>query len=114
MDMLIKISGRKIRVPVTLCKNKAKGLMFSRRENAEALLFEFSSQGLWSIHSFFVFYPFLALWLRDNEVIDYKIVHPFSFSVLPRDPFHRLIEIPLNEKYRKLVADIVGKNSTPG
>ncbi len=114
MDITVNLSEKKITIPVTLCRNKAKGLMFSRRENAEALLFEFSSPGFWSIHSFFVFYPFLALWLKGNRVIDYKIVRPFSFSVRPRDSFLRLIEIPINEKYKKIVADIVGKNSTLG
>lgn len=77
------------------------GLMF-RTKNTRNLVFE--KRGRWGIHSFFVFFDFLALWLdKNNEVIEYKIVKPFTPYVAPSREFARLVEIPLNEENREIV-----------
>lgn len=89
---------------------KFVGLMFSRREKAEALLLmDFKKPVNFGIHSFFVFFPFVAVWLDDkNKVIDLKIVKPFRLSVHPRKSFHKLVEIPINKSYRKILGFLVG------
>ena len=77
------------------------GLMFKSR-NSENLLFD--CPGKWGIHSFFVFFPFLAIWVDDkNNVQELRIVKPFTFYVEPKREFAKLIEIPLNEKNKKLI-----------
>lgn len=79
------------------------GLMFSRREKAGALVFSFRKPTRTSIHSFFVFFPFIAIWLGPGgNLIEARIVEPFTFSVSPKREFTKLIEIPLNKKYSKL------------
>ncbi len=72
------------------------GLMF-KSKNSENLLFDLP--GRWGIHSLFVFFPFLALWLDEkNRVIEWKIVRPFSFLVFPRRKFAKLVEVPINAR----------------
>ena len=88
---------------------KAIGLMFSGREKAEILLFEFKKPVKMRIHSFFVFYNFIAIWLdKKNNVVDWKIVKPFLPSVSSKKPFYKLVEIPINDKYSTLCSVIVG------
>ena len=78
------------------------GLMFSRRERANALLFDFGENRV-GIHSFFVFFPFLAIWLdKKNRVVDYKIIYPFTLFITSNKKFSRLIEVPLNKKYKEI------------
>ena len=78
------------------------GLMF-KSKNSENLLFDMP--GEWGIHSFFVFFPFLALWLDEkNNVVDWKIVKPFSLFVKPKRKFSKLVEIPLNLKSQKIIS----------
>ena len=78
------------------------GLMF-RTKDCDNLLF--NRRGRWSIHSVFVFFPFLAVWLDErNRVVDYKIVKPFCFSVNSKRYFTKLIEIPVNNKNKSLIS----------
>ena len=73
---------------------KILGLMFRTRKT-KPLLFEFDKDTRIAIHSFFVFFPFKAIWLdENNRIIEQKIVKPFSFCVKPRRAFRKLIEIP--------------------
>jgi len=82
---------------------KFSGLMFLRGEKAKALLFEFKKSKKIKIHSLFVFFPFIALWLDDkNKIVDLQIVKPFRFSVSSIRPFSKLIEIPFNSKYKNI------------
>jgi uncharacterized membrane protein (UPF0127 family) len=70
------------------------GLMFRTRKT-RPLLFEFKRDVRMAIHSFFVFFPFKAIWLdENNRIIAQKIVKPFTLCVRPRKPFRKLIEIP--------------------
>lgn len=88
---------------------KFSGLMFKSKES-ENLLFEFKHESLAKIHSFFVFFDFLAIWLDEkNQVVDFQIVKPFAFSVSPKFPSRKLVEIPLNVKNTKIIELFVGK-----
>jgi len=72
------------------------GLMFRTRKT-KPLIFEFSKDVIMAIHSFFVFFPFKAIWLdKKGKVIEKRIVKPFTFHVCPKKAFRKLIEIPIN------------------
>ncbi|HLC87008.1 MAG TPA: DUF192 domain-containing protein [Candidatus Nanoarchaeia archaeon] len=89
---------------------KFSGLMFKRKENARALLFDFSDKTKIAIHSWFVFFPFLAIWIDDkNRIIDIKNIKPFSFNIRPKNPYKKLVEIPINSKYKDFVQFLVEK-----
>ena len=93
--------------------NKIKGLMFSRRKKADVLLFAFDKPTKMAIHSFFVFFPFIAVWLDDkNKVIDMKVVKPFSPSVSCKKFYYKLVEIPVNRRYSKIVKFLVGEKKS--
>ena len=73
---------------------KIFGLMFRSRKT-KPLLFEFKNDVRLAIHSFFVFFPFQAIWLdENNRFIEQKTVRPFSLHVKPKKPFRKLIEVP--------------------
>lgn len=108
--MLKKVSfnykGKKINVDAKACGylEKISGLMFKSRKKAEALLFEFEKPVNIRIHSFFVFFPFVAIWLDEkNNVTELKEVRPFTLSVKTREPFLKFVEVPINEKYSKTI-----------
>ncbi|MEK6847670.1 MAG: DUF192 domain-containing protein [Nanoarchaeota archaeon] len=95
--------GKRFNIKAESCNSigKFSGLMFTRRENAEALLFEFKKSVNLRIHSFFVFFPFLAVWLdKKGKVIEIKKVRPFTVAVSAKKPFTKLLEIPINNAYR--------------
>lgn len=112
MRMIIK--NRSKEILITPIKNlsvfgKIRGLMFSSRKNAEALLFNFRKPSRIPIHSFFVFFPFVAVWLDDkNKIIETRVVYPFTLSVLPKNPYSKIIEIPVNRKYKQIKELLVG------
>jgi len=65
------------------------GLTFKSR-NTEILLFDFGKLTRLSITSFFVFFPFLAVWLDGkNRVIEKRVVQPFQFRIAPKKGFRR-------------------------
>lgn len=83
------------------------GLMFSRKEKANILLFEFSKPVRLAIHSLFVFFPFIAIWIDDaGKIIEIKKVKPFSLTIRPRKNFSYFVEVPLNKKNKDIVVDI--------
>lgn len=98
----LKYKNKNFKIEVHVCTwfEKFLGLMFSRREKARALLFDFGKPVKTPIHSWFVFFPFVAIWLDDKQKkIDLKVVRPFTFCVKPKEPFKCLVEIPINQKY---------------
>lgn len=98
--------GKNFRIKINICNNfeKITGLMFKTKENANALLFDFKKPVNMKIHSIFVFFPFIAIWLdRKNKVIEIKKVKPFKISLNAERPFAKIIEIPINKKYSKIV-----------
>ncbi len=100
---------------VHTCSNtdKVLGLMFKSKNKANALLFQFEKPTKMKIHSFFVFFPFIALWLDDkNQIIEQRKISPFGFSFSPKRPYNKLIEIPLNDKYMSL-SNAILNNSKP-
>jgi len=81
---------------------KAMGLMFHCRKGCPAMLFQFNKPTRMRIHSLFVFFNFLAIWLdEENKIIEKKIVKPFRIAIGPKKPFYKLVEIPLNTEYKK-------------
>lgn len=109
--MKFKYKNKKIEVPVYRVSfiGRFTGLMF-KRKNTRNLLFDFGKESKIAIHSFFVFFSFLALWLdEDNNIIDWRIVNPFEFYVCPKNSFYRLVEIPINDKNKETIEFFVGK-----
>ncbi|MBU1129152.1 MAG: DUF192 domain-containing protein [Nanoarchaeota archaeon] len=110
--MKIKKGSKEIEIKVEKCRffRKAFGLMFTRREKAKALLFEFSKQVDFHLTSLFVFFPFVCVWLNEkNEVLDLKIVKPFKFSVPYSKNYFKIVEIPISSHYKEIIQNIVGE-----
>ena len=115
----MKIKGQKIdlkykkkKFSLEVCKVpwylEGIGMMFCRREKAKALLFRFKKPMRMKIHSLFVFFPFVAIWLDEkNKILDLKIVKPWNLSVSSRKSFSKLVEIPINERYREIIRFLV-------
>jgi uncharacterized membrane protein (UPF0127 family) len=106
------IGKNKIKVIAKDCNllEKFIGLMFSKKEKAKTLLFSFKTEQKITIHSFFVFYPFIAVWLgKKNNVVDIKIVKPFEPCIFPRKPAFRLVEIPINKKNKKIAKLLISR-----
>ena len=80
------------------------GLMF-RSRNTKNLFFERAIP----IHSFFVFFSFLAIWLRNDRLIKAQIVKPFTLSVYPPKNATALLELPIKKKNAKIIKLFVGK-----
>ena len=102
---------KKVYFNVQRCSSLEKfiGLMFSNREK-DNLLFDFKKDTNISIHSFFVFYDFLAVWLNEkNELIEAKIIKPFSaINEKPSIKYRKLVEIPVNSRNKKIIRFLVG------
>jgi len=107
LKIKIGLSGKKfsLNVKKVSALGMLSGLMF-RTKKVRNLLFDFGSEGKWTIHSFFVFFSFLAVWLDEkNRVLDYKIVKPFCFSVVPKQKFVKLVEIPVTDGNKMLISN---------
>lgn len=103
----IKYRKKKIKIIADDCNflKKGSGLMFSRREKAKILLFDFKQKQKIIIHSFFVFYPFVAIWLDEkNKIVEKKVVNPFNPYVSSRKSVFKLIEIPINKKNKHILS----------
>lgn len=87
---------------------KMLGLMFSKIEKSDILLFEFDSNVNKSIHSFYVFFDFLAVWLdQNNNIIETKIIKPWTVKVYCKKEYRKLIEIPIKKENQELVNNII-------
>jgi uncharacterized membrane protein (UPF0127 family) len=91
----IMFKGKNIRAKVCTPLQKISGLMFKKRKKAEPLLFKFRKQTRMAIHSYFVFFPFTAVWYNKNKIIEVKKVNPFTFNIRPKKYFTQLLEIPI-------------------
>ncbi len=102
--------GKRIEIDTMPCNyfEMGRGLMFRRKKNARALFFDFGKPSREVLHSFFVFFPFIAIWLDQNKVVDLKIIKPFRHFFRPNKPFTKIVEIPLNDKYKKQIKLLVG------
>lgn len=80
-----------------------RGLMF-RSRNSDNLFFDFGTYERAAIHSFFVFFDFLAVWLDDEfRVVEFQIVKPFVPLIKPKKYATQLIEIPVNVKNARIL-----------
>jgi len=111
-EIIIHYKKKKIKVIAKDCNALQKfiGLMFSRREKAKILLFSFIRKQKIKIHSFFVFYSFIAIWIdKKNRVVDLKIVKPFTPCVSPKKSVSNLVEIPINKKNKKILKNVISR-----
>lgn len=107
----LKYNGKKIEISVKRVSGFEffTGLMFRRRKTAEVLLFDFGKETNIEISSLFVFFPFLAIWLdKNNKIIKKRVVKPWEISVSPSIKFKKLIEIPFNSRYSRILDILVG------
>ena len=87
---------------------KIFGLMFRTRHSGN-MLFSFRKDVRISIHSWFVFFPFLAIWLDEKKkVVDMRIVLPFSTMVLSKKKFRHILELPFNDGNEEIIRNLVG------
>ena len=87
---------------------KIRGLMFRRKNKAKPILFKFNKPA--SLHSLFVFFNFLAIWLDDkNRIVDIKLVKPFSFHVNSKKNYTQILEIPLSDNYSFINKEIFNR-----
>lgn len=103
--MKMKILSNKITINAkkVFGVEKFLGLMFKSR-NTRNLLFEFNKNESKKIHSLFVFFNFLAIWLdKNNRVIGYELVRPFRLLIKPKKSSSKLLEIPINKKNEKII-----------
>ena len=104
--MKIYLKGKGVDVKARVCGSLGmmRGLMF-RSKNTGNLLFEYSGK----IHSWFVFFDFLAVFLDDkNKVLETKVVKPFTAYFGSEKPYSKILEIPLNTNTQKLAKMLVG------
>jgi len=80
---------------------KFVGLMFKNR-NANARLFEFTKPTRRAIHSLFC-PDFLAIWLIQGKIVDYKLVTGNKLSIKPEEKFDKLLEIPVNKRHERVI-----------
>ena len=88
---------------------KMTGLMF-RSRNTRNMLFSFGKNSKVALHSWFVFFPFLCLWL-DNKmnVVEMEVVMPFSTRIVPKNGFKHVLELPFNDDNSKIIHALVGE-----
>jgi len=88
-----------------------RGLMF--RKKPVVIVFPFKKPTKYgaSIHSFFVFFDFYAIYINKKGIISEKIlVKPFQFRITPKEETICLIEIPTNLEKKFNVGDYFGKD----
>ena len=91
--MLIEINQKNIEVEC--CRGfwkNFRGLMFSRRKNI-LLVLPREGRNRAAIHSFFVFFPFQAIFINSrNEVVGSKRIKPFRIC-FPKKPARYVLEL---------------------
>ena len=62
------------------------GLMFTKKEKADALLFNFRRNTTTTLFSYFVYYPFIAIWLDENDkFIEMKSYKGYPFELITQE-----------------------------
>ncbi len=115
MKLSVKYKGKSISIPVseTGFISRGLGLTFKTR-NTSNLLFDFlkpvTIEG--TLTSVFVFFDFLAIWTdKNNNVVDYKIIKPFTLSIVQRKQFYKIIEVPVNSDNKRIIEFFIGNKS---
>ncbi len=110
--MKIKHRGKEIELENIKKVNllgEAIGLMLCSRKKARALLFDFEKSTKMKLHSFFVFFPFIAIWLdKENNILDFKKIKPFQINVGIEKSFYKIVEIPIKKEYFGILALLDG------
>ena len=109
----VLLNKKKIGIEAERCSlfGKFRGLMFRKKENAPALLFEFKKATKIKLHSIFVFFDFYTLTLDEkNNVLEIKKVSPFKISISPGKKKTKILEIPLNKRYAGLISRLTKRN----
>jgi uncharacterized membrane protein (UPF0127 family) len=109
--ILLTYRGQKVQVELKVVPKllHGLGLMFSFKKFAKPRLFEFRKETNVAIHSWFVFYDFVAIWFDSNgKIIEARRIKPFNFNIYPRQKFKKLVEIPVNSDYDEVCRLIVG------
>lgn len=101
-----KRDHKEISFDVIKCEgfSRVLGLMFKKKEHVKPLLFEFENSLV--IHSFFVPFSFLAVWLDGYTVIKTELVQPFTPFIKSPKGSNCLIEVPIVDNYDNILADI--------
>mgnify|MGYP001593683201 FL=1 len=110
-SIILKYKNKKIKINVkkTNFITKLTGLMFRTKET-DNLLFNFSSDIKIDFTSLFVFFPFLIIWLdENNKVLGSRIVKSFEPVIMARYNFRKVVEIPISLKNKKAINFFVGK-----
>lgn len=100
--MKIKYKNKNLNINVKNCNlfQKFRGLMFRKKEDSPILLFDFNKKTRTPLHSLFVFFDFLVIWLDNkNNILEVKKVNPFKFYINTKKEFNKVIEIPITKKY---------------
>jgi uncharacterized membrane protein (UPF0127 family) len=85
------------------------GLMFKTSKTSN-LIFTFSKNVNYNFHSFFVFFPFLILWIDEKDkIIDKRIIKPFNYKISTVKKYRKVVEIPLNNQNKRIVKLLVGE-----
>lgn len=111
-NISFKLKGKKFDVIARDCGffGRVIGLMFKFKESADAIVFSFDNPTDMGIHSLFVFFPFLAIWIDEQgKAIEIKTIRPFKLFAASKKPYKKLLEIPLNKKYEKIVNSIISR-----
>ena len=114
MNLTIKHKNKKFKLNAKVCNffQRFSGLMFCRRESARAFLFDFKKPVRISLHSFFVFFPFIVIWLDDkNKIIKIRRIKPFTLIIYQENFFNKAVEIPINGRYFKIIKLLDGETS---
>ena len=102
---MIKINGKVIvnnHIYASSVWQKTVGLMFSKRLEDKALIFEFGKDVQHSFHMFFVFYPIDIIFLDKYFIVVDKKSNFVPFSChKPKQKFRYAIELP-NNKAREI------------
>lgn len=105
----LEYKGKHIELNCKDCNifQKILGLMFRKKKNASILLFEFSNDKHISFHSFFVLFPFIIIWLdKENNILEYREIFPWTPRIKIRKKFSKVIEIPVNKKNSKVLEEL--------
>ena len=96
MEVSIGRGNRKIRAETaTNIVEQMKGLMFSEKKN---ILFVLDRERVFGIHSFFVFFPFDAVYIDSKKRVVEVVrgIKPFTFYVRNEKPAKYLLEVSGN------------------
>jgi uncharacterized membrane protein (UPF0127 family) len=86
-----------------------RGLLFYSREKAPILMYKSNNPKLDAIHSWFVNFPFLAIWLdKNNNILEIRRIDPWKIHANHDGNWNKLIEVPISKRYDDKIKLLVG------